>query len=135
LAHSDDEKKAAPPARIVAAATAECEVTDMVLRIILFRLRPDFSDYDSRLLLTSIHGTVKSVPGLLSFNVGKRMEEGSYQVGPAEGGGPEPYDYAAVFQFESEKALQTYLTHPAQKELRARFAAVVSSAITSDYLM
>jgi hypothetical protein len=108
----------------------------MVLRIILFRLKPDASDYDSRLLLATINGTVKSVPGLLSFNVGKRMDgDGAYQVGPVEGGASEPYEYAAVFQFENAKALQTYLTHPGQKELRARFAAVVSSAVTSDYEM
>jgi hypothetical protein len=109
----------------------------MILRVVLFRLRAEVTDYDSRLLLASIGGAVKSVPGLLSFNVGRRIEgDGGYALGDAaEAGATSQYDYAAVFQFESAKALQAYLHHPAQSEIRTRFAAVVSSAITSDYEM
>ena len=109
----------------------------MVLRVVLFQLRADVTDYDSRMLLASISGAVKSVPGLVSFNVGRRIDsEGAYTLGEAAEAGPKaPYDYAAVFQFENAKALQAYLKHPAQTEIRSRFAAVISSAITSDYEM
>jgi hypothetical protein len=109
----------------------------MVLRVVLFQLRGEVTDYDSRLLLASIGGAVKSVPGLLSFNVGRRIDsEGAYALGEAAAGeSTASYDYAAVFQFEGAKALQAYLHHPAQAEIRARFAAVVSSAITCDYEM
>jgi hypothetical protein len=104
----------------------------MILRVVLFQLRADVSDYDSRLLLASIGGAVKSVPGLLSFNVGRRIEgDGSYTLGPATAS----YDYAAVFQFDGAASLQAYMRHPAQAEIRARFAAVVSSAVTCDYQM
>jgi hypothetical protein len=107
----------------------------MILRLVLFHLKSDVTDYDSRVLLSSITGAVKSVPGLLSFNVGRRVEgDVGYTLGDAAAsGGSQPYDYAAVFQFENAKALQAYLTHPAQTEIRTRFAAVVSSAITCDY--
>jgi hypothetical protein len=109
----------------------------MVLRVVLFQLRAEVTDYDSRMLLASIGGAVKSVPGLLSFNVGRRIEgDGGYTLGDAAAGAATvPYDYAAVFQFESAKALQAYLHHPAQSEIRSRFAAVVSAALTSDYEM
>jgi hypothetical protein len=106
----------------------------MILRVVLFHLRSEVSDYDSRLLLTSITSAVKSVPGLLSFNVGRRLEsDGAYTLGDAGNAQASPYDYAAVFQFENAKALQAYLKHPAQAEIRARFTAVVSTAVTCDY--
>jgi len=109
----------------------------VILRIVLFRLRPDLSDYDSRLLLATIAGTVRSIPGIVSFNVGRRVDEGgAYTIGEPDAGTPQTeYEYAAVFQFENLKALQDYLRHPAQKELRSRFAAVVSAATTADYTM
>jgi len=109
----------------------------MVLRVVLFQLRAEVTDYDSRVLLASISGAVKSVPGLLSFNVGRRIEgEGAYTLGDAAAAGINaPFDYAAVFQFENVKALQSYLTHPAQSEIRTRFAAVTASAVTCDYEM
>jgi hypothetical protein len=106
----------------------------MILRVVLFHLRSEVTDYDSRVLLSSITSAVKSVPGLLSFNVGRRIEsDGAYTLGEAGTGGASPYDYAAVFQFDSAKSLQAYLHHPAQSEIRARFTAVVSAAMTCDY--
>jgi hypothetical protein len=109
----------------------------MVLRVVLFQLRAEVTDYDSRVLLASIAGAVKSVPGLVSFNVGRRIEsEGAYTLGDAATGGTKaPYDYAAIFQFDTVKALHEYLTHPAQAEIRTRFAAVTSAAVTCDYEM
>ncbi|HEY3384111.1 MAG TPA: Dabb family protein [Vicinamibacterales bacterium] len=109
----------------------------MVVRIILFALRPDLSDYDSRILLATINGTVKSVPGILSFNVGRRLEtDGTYRLGGTLEAAPGPdYDYAAVFQFEDKKALQNYLHHPAQHELKTRFVAAVTAATTADFEM
>jgi hypothetical protein len=108
----------------------------MILRIVLFQLRAEVSDYDSRLLLSSITGAVKSVSGLLSFNVGRRIEgDSAYTLGQAAGPPMAPFDYAAVFQFANTAALKAYLGHPAQADIRARFAAVASAAITCDYEM
>lgn len=105
----------------------------MVVRIVMFQLRSEVTDYDTRVLLASINAAVKSVPGLLSFNVGQRIEGGSYAFGLPPGGVAAPADYMAMFQFESRAALVDYLKHPAQQEMRARFAAVAASAITNDY--
>ena len=107
----------------------------MILRLVLFHLRGEVTDYDSRVLLSSVTAAVKSVPGLLSFNVGRRVDgDGAYTLGEASANkDAAPFDYAAVFQFENANSLQAYLRHPAQAEIRTRFAAVVSSAITCDY--
>ncbi len=106
----------------------------MILRITLFQLRPDVTEYDTRMLLATLSGAVKNVPGLLTFNVGKRLslDSGSRLGTAAEAPGPD-YEYAAVFQFENGKALEAYLKHPARAALRARLEAVVTAATTSDY--
>jgi hypothetical protein len=107
----------------------------MVLRVVLFHLRPDLTEYDSRMLLASISSAVRSVPGLVSFNVGRRIESegGEYLLGDAAAALKTPFEYAAVFQFESTRALQAYLKHPGHSEIRSRFAAVITSAMTCDY--
>jgi hypothetical protein len=109
----------------------------MILRVVLFQLRSEVTDYDSRVLLASINGAVKSVPGLLSFNVGRRVEsDGAYTLGDSPGradGVHVPYEYVAVFQFDTIKALQAYFKHPAHAEILARFAAVAATAVTCDY--
>jgi hypothetical protein len=107
----------------------------MILRITLFQLRPDVSEYETRVLLATVGGAVKNIPGLLMFKVGRRVSrEGAYRLGAAAADRQHPdYDYAAVFQFESRAALDEYLRHPAQAQLRSRLEAVVLAATTSDY--
>ena len=113
----------------------------MILRIVRFRLRPQVSDTDTQEMLAHLGTVVKTVPTIRRFNIGPRLDYiPGYKLDTAEGTAvqqttPVGVEYVAVFEFENEIGLLTYLRHPAQKTLQDKFLTLVDLAEAADYKM
>lgn len=113
----------------------------MILRVVRFRLRPQVTEAETQEALTSFGNAVKSVPTIRHFHVGTRLDGiPGYKLDRTKSEKPTPDsatagEYVAVFQFDNEVGLRTYLNHPAQKQMMEKFLALAETAEAADYKM
>lgn len=77
----------------------------MFRHIVLVRWKESASSEDRELMRATIEGLPALVPEILSANVGLNV-----------GSGPNHYDFATVFDFESQEAFKRYISSEAHQE-------------------
>ncbi len=104
----------------------------MIVRVVLFRVRPGVTEEDYLALLAAFKTAMTNVPGLLSYQIGRRIDSG-VDINPVADTEAGQYEYALIYQFASEAALRMYLRRPALEELRKHLAQVCDSTVSGDY--
>jgi stress responsive alpha/beta barrel protein len=103
-------------------------VDSMILHIVLFKPRPDLTPADREGFVAAFERATREIPTVRGFRVGRRVRHGAAYESTA----PDAADYAAIIEFDDLAGLQTYLGHPAHRELGERFGATCSAAMVYD---
>jgi stress responsive alpha/beta barrel protein len=92
----------------------------MIQHIVLFKLRPPYSAEEPTLvdLERDTHRLQDLVPVIKEMRFGRNVAQRA-----------DAHDYALVAVFADERALASYLDHPAHRELSARWTAVSDRAV------
>jgi len=100
----------------------------MILHVVLFTPKPDLPAGDRVQLIDALREAQASIPVIRRFRVGTRAVTGR------------PYDalardfpYIALFEFDSQADLETYLAHPAHDRLAMGFYQFSAAAEAYDF--
>lgn len=104
----------------------------MIAHIILFQPRADLSSDARRALLESLTAAASGIPAVRRFRVGRRITHGlpGYEQMMRD-----PYEYAAIIEFDDVDALRAYLAHPAHLAVGEHFTSSAAAALAYDYEM
>lgn len=103
----------------------------MIAHIVLLRPRSGLSADERRGLLDALRHAFEHIPEVSRVRIGKRRVLG--RAYDALGG--QHFEYAAIVEFETERALRAYLDHPAHEELGRRFHDAFEAALVHDFEM
>lgn len=100
----------------------------MVSHVVLFRLRPDFTDADRTTFVAAFEVAVRNIPTVRGVRIGRRVTFGAgYEQGVPG------LEFSAIIDFDNLAGLKTYLAHPAHQDLGARFNASIAQGLVYDY--
>ncbi|MSO55841.1 MAG: Dabb family protein [Acidobacteria bacterium] len=101
----------------------------MVFHIVLFRPKPDITDFDRQAMFEALKAAASGIPAVRRFHVGCRITHGSQYEQLMR----DDYPYAAVVEFDDLAGLQAYLRHPQHATLGALFYELLESGLVYDY--
>ena len=101
----------------------------MVWHLVLMKPRGDLSAADRQALVDAFGRAVREIPTVRDVRIGRRVTHGAAY----EAAAPDSADFMVSIGFEDLAGLQTYLRHPAHKQLTARFNRSLSSALIYDF--
>lgn len=101
----------------------------MIVHIVLFRPRAGLTVEERSELVEAYCRALRDIPAIRRSRFGRRVTHGR----PYERSMTEPYEFAALLEFDDVDGLQRYLEHPAHAELAGRFFASLESALMYDY--
>lgn len=102
----------------------------MIAHIVLFQPRADLTAAERRAVIEGLTAAARSAPGVRRCRVGRRVTHGlpGYEQAMRE-----PFDYAAIIEFDDVEGLRDYLRHPAHAGIGAQFTSAASAALAYDY--
>jgi hypothetical protein len=104
----------------------------MVVHVVLFQPRADLTDRGRHDILAGLSAAAARIPSIRRFRVGRRVRHGlpGYEQAMRE-----PYDYAAIIEFDDLDGLRGYLADPAHLGLGAHFTESAAASLAYDYEM
>lgn len=102
----------------------------MITHIVLFTPKPELSEHDRQALIAALQRAIDGIPTIRRASIGQRFTLGRPGY---ESLMREHYEYAAIFEFDSEADLIAYLDHPAHQELGQRLFMSASAVLAYDY--
>jgi len=103
----------------------------LIAHIVLFRLRPEVSLEERRLLIDAWASALNDIPTIRRAHVGQRVRIGrSYESLTRL-----DFPYAAVLEFDDVDALRAYLDHPAHAAMATRLFAAIAETLIYDFEM
>ena len=103
----------------------------MIAHVVLFKPRPNLSDSEREALLDAMRVAFTNIAEIRRVRVGRRKVLGRAYDAMAR----MDFEYAAVLEFDTERALRTYLDHPAHVDLGQRFGETAEAAVVYDFEM
>ncbi len=102
----------------------------MISHIVLFRPKPTLTAGERALILEALHHAIDGIPFLRRASIGRRirLNRPGYETLMTE-----HFEYAAVFEFDSEANLRSYLDHPAHADLGKRLFASAEAVLAYDF--
>jgi hypothetical protein len=101
----------------------------VILHIVLFRPRPDVTDAERNAFRAALDAARASIPDVLHFWTGSRLEEGpAYRLS----GFPD-FPFAAIVAVRDRPALDAYLSHPAHEAVSRWFNGTAEAALIYDF--
>jgi hypothetical protein len=103
----------------------------MIRHIVLFRPKATLSDAERDALIAALQHAVNDISFIRHASIGRRLKlnRPGYESLMRE-----HYEYAAIFEFESEANLRGYLDHPAHDELGRRLFASADAVLAYDFV-
>lgn len=98
------------------------ELRVMFKHIVMWRFKPNISQEDKSLMKDKLEGLIKSIPALISIEVGFNCALGDVY-----------YDVALTTVFENKLHYQSYADHPSHLEVVAFVRELVSDRAVVDY--
>jgi hypothetical protein len=92
------------------------DAPQLVNHVVVIWMKPEFRNEAEINRLIAGHDMLRSIPGLVSLNVGRVIPSDRPIVDSS-------YDIASVFQFKSVEAMRTYLSHPTHVEFLQTYPA------------
>jgi hypothetical protein len=104
----------------------------VIAHVILFQPRADLSAGERGALLEALARAASEIPEVRRFRVGRRITHGlpGYEQMMRQ-----PFEYAAVAEFDDEPALKAYLAHPAHEAIGQHFYRSAAAALAYDFEM
>ena len=103
----------------------------MLAHIVLLRPRADVREADREALVAALEAAARAIPGIRRFQVGRRLRvDRDYERAMTE-----PFEYAAVIEFDDLGGLRTYLDHPGHEVLGTHLGAMFDAMLVYDYEM
>jgi hypothetical protein len=93
----------------------------MVKRVLLFKIKEGASEADIAQLLDVLSTYPTKLPGVKNWSLGKNFSRDT------------SFDYALVCDFESQPALDAYMTHPYHRETAAQYYSPIVERSASIY--
>jgi hypothetical protein len=107
------------------------ETAQMIVHVVLFRLKPNLTDDERDALAAALTRATREIPSIRRARVGSRVTMGR----PYEQLMTTDYSFAALLEFDNREGLKAYLDHGAHEQLAQRFYASVEQALTYDFEM
>jgi hypothetical protein len=107
------------------------ETAQMIIHVVLFRLKPNLTDDERDALAAALTRAAQEIPSIRRARVGSRVIMGR----PYEQLMTTDYSFAAMLEFDDRDGLRAYLDHSAHEQLAHRFYASVEQALTYDFEM
>jgi hypothetical protein len=107
------------------------ETAQMIIHVVLFRLKPNLTDDERDALAAALSRATREIPSIRRARVGSRVTMGR----PYEQLMTTDYSFAAMLEFDDRDGLRAYLDHSAHEQLAHRFYASVEQALTYDFEM
>lgn len=101
----------------------------MTWHLVLLRPRPGLSDVDRDGLLEAMRVAARDIPSVRRFQIGERVDHPPQY---ALSGFPD-FPYMAMLEFDDERGLHAYLSHPLHVELGRRFNDAAEAALIYDF--
>ena len=99
----------------------------MVTHLVLMKPRADLSPADRQAFLDAFDRAMREIPTVRAVRIGRRVVHGAgYEKSAPD------MDFVAEIDFDDLPGLQTYLQHPAHRDLGALFGQVLSGALVYD---
>ncbi len=109
--------------------TAAEETAQMILHVVLFRLKANLTDDARDALASALTRATREIPSIRRARVGSRVTIGrAYEQLMTT-----DYSFAALLEFDDREGLQAYLDHGAHEQLAQRFYASIDHALTYDF--
>jgi hypothetical protein len=104
----------------------------MIVHVILFQPRPDLSDDARGELMGALTHATDAIPSVRRFRVGRRVTHGlpGYEQMMRD-----PYEYAAIAEFDDMDGLKAYLAHPSHTDMGRHFTESAARSLAYDYEM
>lgn len=104
----------------------------MIVHVVLFQPHPGIGEADRARVLGDIQAAVQGIPSVRRFRIGRRVTHGhpGYEQMMRQ-----PYEYAAIVEFDDLAGLQAYLAHPAHTAIGGHFTSASSATLAYDYDM
>jgi Stress responsive A/B Barrel Domain len=101
----------------------------VITHVVLFTPRADLSAADRQSFAALFERALTQIPVVRRARVGERKNLGRFY----DTHNPASFSHVALFEFDSEADLLTYLEHPAHQELGQRFYEISESALVYDF--
>jgi stress responsive alpha/beta barrel protein len=124
-------RERAPCSCFQAHPTGTEETVQMIVHVVLFRLKPNLPGDARDALAAALARATREIPSIRHARVGSRVTIGrAYEQLMTT-----DYSFAAMLEFDDRDGLQAYLDHGAHEQLAQRFYASVDQALTYDFEM
>lgn len=102
----------------------------MISHVVLFRPKPTLTAREQALVLEALRHAIERIPSIRRASIGRRVKlnRPGYETQMTE-----HFEYSAVFEFDSEEDLRSYLDHPAHAELGKRLFASAEAVLAYDF--
>jgi hypothetical protein len=102
----------------------------MISHIVLFRPKPTLTAGERALVLVALQRAIDGIPFIRRVTIGRRIKlnRPGYETLMTE-----HFEYSAVFEFDSEENLRSYLDHPAHAELGKTLFASADAVLAYDF--
>jgi hypothetical protein len=90
----------------------------MIAHIVLFTPKADLADLERRAFASALAVALDGIASVRRTLVGRSVDIGSGYLSVMGG---QPYEYAAVIEFDDQDGLKAYLNHPLHVELGRQF--------------
>jgi hypothetical protein len=102
----------------------------VIAHVILFSPRADLPASTRDEVLAGLAAAAASIPSIRRFRIGTRVTHGlpGYEQLMRE-----PFDFAAIVEFDDVAGLKAYLAHPAHAAIGGHFTTSASHSLAYDY--
>jgi hypothetical protein len=101
----------------------------VIWHLVLLKARDGLGTEDRQALIGAFEKAVREIPTVRDVRIGRRIVHGAGY----EATSPDVADFMVSIAFDDLPGLQTYLNHPAHKELGRLFSESVGSAPVYDF--
>lgn len=102
----------------------------MIAHVILFSPKADLPASTREEVLAGLATAAATIPSIRRFRIGTRVTHGlpGYEQMMRQ-----PFEFAAIIEFDDVAGLQAYLAHPAHEAIGGHFTASASNSLAYDY--
>ena len=102
----------------------------MIAHVILFSPKADLPESTRQDVLAGLSRAAASIPSIRRFRIGTRVTHGrpGYEQAMRE-----PYEFAAIIEFDDMAGLTAYLAHPVHAAVGDHFTTTASRSLAYDY--
>jgi Stress responsive A/B Barrel Domain len=101
----------------------------LIVHLVLFTPRPDLGDEERTAVRETLQHALTQIPSIRSYKVGRRVRFGTAYDRAA----PLDFEFLVTIEFEDERGLSEYLTHPAHQRLGHLFYETSAHALACDF--